>query len=68
MADLTLGKHTVGFSIKSFLAIIFGITSCYLAIRKTMPIEAFMGLAGAIVHAYFTKREDPPRNGTNGTI
>ena len=57
MAEMRLGNKTVGFSIKSFMAICFTITACFLAIKKVLPVEAFMALASTVVYAYFRKEE-----------
>jgi len=59
MADLRLGNKTLGFSIKSFMAIVFTLTACYLAVKKIMGIEAFMTLASTVVFGYYTKKEPP---------
>ena len=41
--------------IKSLITLaIIGVT-CYLAITKILPVEAFTGFAGAIITYYFTK-------------
>lgn len=53
MADLRVGKFTIGYSIRSFMAAAFTITTCVLTWKNLFPTEAFAGLAVLVIKAYF---------------
>lgn len=44
-------------SLKSILSLMLVGTTCYLAIKGVISIEAFMGLVMAVVTYYFTRKE-----------
>jgi hypothetical protein len=56
MADFRAGRYSFGFSIKGLMAIMFSLTTCYLAIKNLIGAEVFVPLAAIIVNSYFTKR------------
>jgi uncharacterized membrane protein (DUF441 family) len=41
--------------VKSILSILFSVTTCYLAIKGVISIEAFIGLTASIITYYFNK-------------
>lgn len=41
--------------VKSILSIMFSVTTCYLAIKGVISIEAFVGLTASIITYYFNK-------------
>lgn len=41
--------------VKSILSIMFSVTTCYLAIKGVISIEAFIGLTASIITYYFNK-------------
>lgn len=41
--------------VKSILSILFSVTTCYLAIKGIISIEAFIGLTASIITYYFNK-------------
>ena len=41
--------------VKSILSIMFSVTTCYLAIKGIISIEAFVGLTASIITYYFNK-------------
>lgn len=53
MADLRIGKFTIGYSIRAYMAFIFATTMCVLTWMKIIPVEAFIVTASLIVKAYF---------------
>lgn len=43
--------------VKSILSIMFSVTTCYLAIKGVISIEAFIGLTASIITYYFNKNK-----------
>lgn len=41
--------------VKSILSIMFSSTTCYLAIKGDISIEAFIGITASIITYYFNK-------------
>ena len=74
MADLRIGKFTIGYSIRAYMAFIFATTMCVLTWKRTIPVEAFIVTASLIVKAYFDSPKEvdsasdhpDPKNGNGG--
>lgn len=46
------------FKVKTILSISVILTICILTFKKTVSVEAFMGIASAVITYYFTKKDD----------
>ena len=46
------------FKVKTILSLAVIITICILTFKGIVSVEAFMGIASAIITYYFTKKED----------
>jgi hypothetical protein len=68
MADFRIGKFTIGYSIRAYMAFIFSTVFCYLTWLKIVPVEAFVVTASLIIKAYFDtpKEIDSPSNEPDG--
>lgn len=57
-SDMMVAKT---FSARWLMAIMFSATACFGFLTGKLPSEAFMGLVGAAVTAYFSKGPDDKR-------
>ena len=58
MADFRILNKSIGFSVRSFMAICFAVTACKLAWFGEMPIEVFVAFVSAVITFYYTKKEE----------
>ena len=71
MANLRVGKFTIGYSIRAYMAFIFATTICVLTWKRVLPAEAFIAICATVIKSYFdspkeidSESDDP--NATNG--
>ena len=50
-------------SARFFMAVAFTITGCYMAVKATIPNEAFIGILTLVVREYFAKPRPEESNG-----
>lgn len=53
MADLRVGRFTVGYSIRAYMAFVFATTICILTWKRVIPAEAFLVICATVIKAYF---------------
>ena len=58
MANLRIGKFTIGYSIRAYMAFAFATTLCILTWKRIIGAEAFLALSGIVIKAYFDSREE----------
>ena len=68
MADLRIGKLTIGYSIRAYMAFVFSTTVCYLAAKRVIPTEAFIVIVMVVIKAYYDSPAEIDSDSDNPNI